>query len=158
MPTQYWLMKSEPGSYSIDNLKGDGKTGWSGVRNYQARNYMRDGMRVGDLVLFYHSSGTPGSENPTGVAGIAKISGAAKPDLSALDKKDDHYDPKSTKDEPIWLMVEVAFVEKFAKTVTLETLRATKGLEQMQVLKRGRRLSIQPVTPGEFEIVRGLAK
>ena len=152
----YWLMKSEPTSYSIDDLRRDGKTGWSGVRNYQARNFMRDGMKVGDLILFYHSSGD--DENPTGVAGIARVSKPAHADLSALDKKDDHYDPKSTKEEPIWMMVEVAFVEKFAKTVTLETLRKTKGLEAMQLLKRGQRLSVQPVTAKEFEIVTGLAK
>ena len=152
----YWLMKSEPASYSIDALKRDGKTGWSGVRNYQARNFMRDGMKVGDLILFYHSSGD--DKNPTGVAGIAKVSKPAHADASALDKNDDHYDPKSTKEEPIWLMVEIAFVEKFAKTVTLETLRKTKGLEAMQLLKRGQRLSVQPVTKEEFEIVKGLAK
>lgn len=152
----YWLMKSEPTSYSIDALKRDGKTGWSGVRNYQARNYMRDGMKVGDLILFYHSSGD--DENPTGVAGIAKVSKPAHADLSALDKKDDHYDPKSTAAEPIWMMVEVAFVEKFARTVTLDTLRKTKGLEEMFVLRKGMRLSVQPVTAKEFEIVKGLAK
>ncbi|MCE9589655.1 MAG: EVE domain-containing protein [Planctomycetes bacterium] len=153
MPQQHWLIKTEPTSYSIDDLKRDKRTAWTGVRNYQARNFMRDGMKVGDTALFYHSSA-----EPTGVVGVARVCGAARPDPTALDPKDDHHDPKSTKQDPIWLAVDFEFVEKFAKVVALETLRTTPGLEGMQVLRRGQRLSIQPVTEEEFRIVTGLAR
>ena len=135
MSTHYWLMKSEPESYSIDDLKRDGKTSWDGVRNYQARNFMRDGMKADDLVLFYHSSA-----EPPGVAGIAKISREAYPD-----KKD-----------PTWVMVDVAFVEKFPDVIPLETIRKEPRLKAMLVLKRGQRLSIQPVEKDHFELLRAM--
>src|SRR5690606_17593040 len=105
---RYWLMKSEPGSYSIDDLQRDTRTSWEGVRNYQARNFMRDDMRPGDGVLFYHSGA-----NPPGVAGLAKIARAAYPDPTALDPDSHYYDPKATKEDPRWVMVDIEFVEKF---------------------------------------------
>ena len=145
----HWLAKSEPTSYSIDDLKRDGKTGWSGVRNYQARNFMRDQMKVGDLVLFYHS----GAE-PPGVAGIARVTSKPYPDETAFNAKDGHYDPKSTRENPIWMMVDLQFVEKFPHYVPLEDLRNTSGLAKMLVLKRGMRLSIQPVEEGHFDTIR----
>ena len=129
---KYWLMKVEPGAYSIDDLKRDGTTKWDGVRNYQARNFMRDEMRLGDKVLFYASSA-----DPSGVTGLAEVSKEAVPE-----KKD-----------PTWVQVEIRFVKKFAQTVALDTLKSTKGLENMVVTKKGSRLSIQPVTKSEYEIV-----
>jgi len=134
---KYWLMKSEPSAYSIDDLERDGTTTWNGVRNYLARNYMRDQMKVGDPVLFYASNA-----NPSGVSGIAEVSGAARPEP----------------EEPIWSMVEIRFVEKLKTFVPLETLKKTKGLEKMVVTQKGSRLSVQPVTKREFDIVRKLGK
>jgi len=142
-------MKSEPESYSIDDLKRDKKTHWDGVRNYQARNFMRDRMKVGDWVLFYHSS-----SEPSGVAGIAKISREAYPDPSAWDPKDHHYDPKSDPTNPAWVMVEIQFVEKFPRIVGLQELRTQPKLKDLLVLKRGQRLSVQPVEKTHFEIIR----
>ncbi len=147
-----WLMKVEPGAYSIADLERDKKTTWEGVRNYQARNFMRDDMKPGDAVLFYQSSA-----DPTGVAGLAEVSRAGFPDESAWKKGHDYYDPKSTRDNPTWYAVEIKFVERFPQVVTLETLKSTKGLEDMMVTRRGARLSIQPVTPAEYKIVRKLA-
>ena len=133
----YWLLKSEPSAYSIDDLQRDKKTNWSGIRNYQARNFMRDEMRVGDKVLFYASTA-----DPSGVTGLAEVSREARPE------------PKA----PTWVMVEIRFVEKFPHTVSLETLKSTKGLESMLVTKKGSRLSIQPVTKREYDIVVKLAR
>jgi predicted RNA-binding protein with PUA-like domain len=149
---QYWLIKSEPGSYSIDDLKRDRRTGWSGVRNHQARNFMRDGMKVGDLLLFYHSGEEPG------VVGIARVSKAAYPDPTALDPRDDHYDAKATKDDPTWMMVDVEFVERFPRLVPLAELKQRKDLAGMRLLQRGQRLSVMPVEPKHFEVVVGLAR
>jgi predicted RNA-binding protein with PUA-like domain len=134
---KYWLMKSEPSAYSIDDLKRDGTTTWNGVRNYQARNSMRDDMRVGDKVLFYASNA-----DPSGVTGIAEVSGEARPEL----------------EDPTWCMVEIRHVETFPAIVPLATLRETQGLEKMVVIQKGSRLSVQPVTKAEFDIVRKLAK
>ncbi len=150
---KYWLMKSEPGVFSIDDLAKVKKTHWDGVRNYQARNYMRDDMSPGDRVLFYHSSA-----EPTGVAGVAEIAAKAYPDPTAWDPKHDHFDPKTKKDEPTWVMVDIKFVEKFKQVVTLDELRANAKLAQMLVLRRGQRLSVQPVTAGEFEEVMKMAR
>lgn len=151
-----WLFKTEPASYSIDDLERDRRTTWDGVRNYQARNFMRDDMRVGDWVLFYHSGAdTPGGP---GVAGVAKISGAARPDKTAWDPNDDHHDPAATADAPIWCAVEIAFVEKYPSPVTLDALRAEPGLADLLVLKRGQRLSIQPVEREHFDRVRKMGK
>lgn len=134
---KYWLMKVEPAAYSIDRLERDGTTSWEGVRNYQARNFMRDEMRVGDKVLFYASNAAP-----SGVTGLAEVSVEGRPE------------PK----DPTWSMVDVRFVEKFPETVSLETLKNTKGLEEMVVTKKGSRLSIQPVTKAEYDIVVKLGR
>jgi predicted RNA-binding protein with PUA-like domain len=147
-----WLMKSEPGSYSIDHLARDGKTAWEGVRNYQARNFMRDEMRIGDPVLFYHSNA-----DPTGVAGLARVASASYPDRAALDPSSHYYDEKATEADPRWFLVDIEFVEKFPRVVTLDELRRTPGLEKMLVINRSR-LSVQPVTRAEYDIVVGLGR
>jgi predicted RNA-binding protein with PUA-like domain len=149
----YWLMKSEPDEFSIDDLERAPKrtTPWFGVRNYQARNFMRDGMRVGDRAFFYHSS----CSEP-GIAGIVEICAPAYPDATQFDPKSAYYDAKSTRAAPRWLNVDVSHVKKTA-LVTLPMLRATPGLENMVVLRKGNRLSITPVTPAEWKIVEKLA-
>jgi len=145
---KYWLMKCEPSAYTIEDLQRDGSTSWEGVRNYQARNFMRDEMKRGDEVLFYASNA-----DPSGVTGVAEISREAYPDKFATQKGHEYFDPKATKEDSIWVMVDIAFVETFAHIVPLDTLKATKGLENMVVTKKGSRLSIQPVTKAEFDIV-----
>ncbi len=149
----YWLMKCEPSAYTIDDLKQDGKTSWEGVRNYQARNFMRDGMKRGDRVLFYASNA-----DPSGVTGVAEISREAYPDQFALKKGHEYYDEKSTAENPIWYSVDIGFVERFPHIVPLDTLKSARGLEEMVVTKKGSRLSIQPVTKSEFEIVVKLGR
>lgn len=149
----YWLLKSEPDVYSIEDLQKDGRTYWDGVRNYQARNYLRDGLKKGDLVLYYHSNA-----EPSGVAGIARVVREGYPDPSALDKKDDHYDPKHTADKPIWYVVDVEYVERFKTIVPLEALKAEPRLKEMLVIKRGMRLSVQPVDKAHFEAVRRMGQ
>lgn len=144
---QYWLMKTEPESFSIDDLKRLKKDAWSGVRNYQARNFMKE-MKVGDAVLFYHSSTTP-----PGVAGLAKVVALAHPDETQFDKKSPYYDPKATKAKPIWYCVDVGYVQKFQKLIPLEKLRAVKALKNMVLLERGSRLSVQPVTKKEYAAI-----
>jgi len=148
MTTQYWLMKSEPNSYSIDNLKKDHQTFWSGVRNYQARNFMRDAIKVGDKVLFYHSNA-----EPPGVVGIAKVCKPGYPDFTSWDPQNHHYDPKSTPQKPLWYMVDVEFVEKFPKIISLTELKDHPGLTGMLVLKRAMRLSVQPVSKEHFNLI-----
>ena len=145
---KHWLLKSEPGFYSIDALKKDGRTYWDGVRNYQARNFMRDGMKKGDLILYYHSNA-----EPPGVAGVCRIAKEGYPDFTAWDKKDVHYDPKSPKEKPVWIMVDVEFVEKFKRFVALDELKADQKLKGMLVTKQGMRLSVQPVEKIHFEEV-----
>lgn len=152
MAKNYWLMKSEPDVFSIEDLKKDKTTWWEGVRNYQARNFMSQQMQVGDEVLFYHSSA-----DPSGVAGLAKITKAAEADKTQFDKKSDYFDPKATKEKPIWFCVQVGYVATFKAVIPLEDLRAQKSLKDMQVLKKGQRLSIQPVTAAEFETVKKMA-
>ena len=152
MAKRYWLMKSEPEVYSIGDLEKDGSTGWEGVRNYQARNFMRDEMKDGDLILYYHSNA-----EPSGVAGVAKVHGPPVPDPSQFDKKSGYYDEGSSKAEPRWLMAKVAFVERFAKVVPLEVLKADPALTGMAVLQKGQRLSVQPVSPEHFARVLKLA-
>jgi predicted RNA-binding protein with PUA-like domain len=147
-PRQYWLMKSEPDVFSIADLQAKGTSCWDGVRNYQARNYMRDQMRVGDLVLFYHSNA-----NPSGVAGLARVCSAAYPDHTALDPKSDYHDPKASRENPIWMMVDVEFISTFRRFVSLDELKAEKALADMLVLRPGQRLSIQPVEARHFERV-----
>ncbi|HKP97604.1 MAG TPA: EVE domain-containing protein [Fibrobacteria bacterium] len=155
MAKKYWLMKTEPDVFGIRDLKKrPGKREhWDGVRNYQARNHMRDGMSVGDEVLFYHSSA-----DVIGVAGVASIAKAAYPDPSALDPKSKYHDPKATAEKNPWVMVDVKFVSEFPRVVTLDEMKSAPGLENMLVTKRGMRLSVQPVTPEEFAIVLKLAK
>ena len=150
---RYWLMKCEPEAYSIDDLERDGTTSWEGVRNYQARNFLRDDVQEGDLVLFYASNA-----EPSGVTGIAEVAREAYPDHFALKKGHVYHDPKSTPEEPIWYMVDLRFVEKFPDIVPLATLKATPGLEKMVVTQKGSRLSVQPVTKKELEIVRKLGR
>lgn len=144
----YWLIKSEGSCYSIDDLKNDKKVPWSGIRNYQARNFMRDGMKVGDLVLFYHSNSTP-----NGVYGIAKVASKPYADVTAFDKKDMHYDPKSTHENPIWMLVDMAFVSKFKNPVTLEEIKIDPKLEGIMVAQRGSRLSVMPVSEKHFKYI-----
>ena len=150
MAHHYWLMKSEPSVYSIDDLYRDQRTAWDGVRNYQARNHMR-AMAKGDLVLFYHSS-----SNPTGVVGVAEVLTAAYPDPTQFDRGSKYFDAKSPKDEPRWWLVDVGFVDRFNEPVLLSTIKTDKRLAEM-VLVNNARLSVQPVTEREFERVMELA-
>lgn len=153
MPKRYWLMKCEPAAYTIEDLERDGKTGWEGVRNYQARNFMRDQMQVGDGVLFYASNA-----DPSGVTGLATIARAGYPDPFAFRKGHKYFDEASNPDSPVWYTVDIAFVERFPHIVALEQLKATKGLEKMVVTQKGSRLSVQPVTKEEYEIVVRLGR
>ena len=152
---QYWLLKSEPDSFSIDDLvAAKGKTtSWDGVRNYQARNFMRDQMQPGDLALFYHSScAIPG------VAGVVSVSKAAYPDRTQFDSSDDHYDPDSKLDAPRWFTVEVKLQRKFKRLITLDELRQHhhKQLRDLLILKRGNRLSVTPVSKLEWTFINSL--
>ena len=146
-PTErkYWLMKSEPDVYSIVDLEADERGDWEGVRNYQARNFMRDDMKVGDLVLYYHSNA-----DPPGVMGLARISREAIPDSFAFDPTSKYFDPKSDPDNPAWVMVELEYVEKFPREVFLDQLKVDPALDGMLVTRRGHRLSVQPVEPKHF--------
>ncbi len=148
---QYWLMKSEPTVFSISDLAAGGTTYWSGVRNFQARNFMRDRMRVGDGVLFYHSN-----VEPIGIAGMAEVIRTGYPDFTAWDPKDKHYDPKSTPASPIWFMVDIRFVRACREVISLKRLKTIRGLRAMAVVQRGMRLSVQPVSADEWEIIIGL--
>jgi predicted RNA-binding protein with PUA-like domain len=142
----YWLMKSEPDEYSIDDLLRDKKSAWFGVRNYQARNFMRDDMKIGDGVFFYHSS----CPQP-GIAGIAKVASKPMPDKTQFEPGD-YFEPKSTPDKPIWMCVEVAAVKKIP-LLALATIRATPELESMRILQRGNRLSITPIADEEWNFI-----
>lgn len=153
MALRYWLMKCEPDAYSIDDLERDGQTSWEGVRNYQARNFLRDQMQVGDKVLFYASNASP-----SGVTGLAEIVRPGYPDHTALTPGHHYHDPASTRDAPTWYMVDVGFVANFGGTVSLETLKQTPGLEDMMVTRKGSRLSVQPVTRAEYDIVARLGR
>ena len=142
---RYWLMKSEPDDFSIDDLARRKREPWSGVRNYQARNYMRDEMQVGDGVLFYHSScAVPG------VYGLAKVASEAYPDPTQFDRRSDYHDPESRREEPRWHLVDVAYERTFARPVTLDMLKAEPKLDGLLALKRGNRLSITPVSPAHY--------
>jgi predicted RNA-binding protein with PUA-like domain len=149
----HWLMKSEPAEVSVDDVLAmpNATVPWFGVRNYLARNFMRDQMKVGDLVLFYHSS----CPEP-GVAGLAKVVSKAYPDDTQFDKKGKYFDPKATREEPRWMLVDVKVTKK-TRLVSLPELRAHEGLSKMITLQRGNRLSITPVTPSEYAIVKQLA-
>jgi predicted RNA-binding protein with PUA-like domain len=146
-------MKCEPSAYTIADLERDGSTSWEGVRNYQARNFMRDEMKVGDRVLFYASNA-----DPSGVTGLARISREGYPDRYATERGHKYFDPDSRPGAPMWYMVDIAFVENFHGTIPLDVLKATRGLDSMMVIQKGSRLSVQPVTPAEYEIVVRLAR
>lgn len=151
---RYWLFKSEPTEFSISDLATapDQTTCWDGVRNYQARNFMRDEMHRGDLLLFYHSSCAPPH-----VAGTAVVVKEAYPDPTAWQKGHKHFDPKASPENPLWLMVDIRLQEVFPRGITLEELRTVPALQQMELLRRGSRLSIQPVTRTEYETIVRLA-
>jgi len=149
---RYWLMKSEPHDYSFDDLLKDGRTLWDGVRNYQARNFMRDDMKVGDQALFYHSNA-----KPPGAVGICEVVSDPYPDPTQFDPSSKYFDPKSDPENPRWVLVDVKPVEALSRFVPLEELRATKSLAGMALLQRGQRLSIQPVKAAEFRTVLRLA-
>lgn len=146
-------MKSEPDAFGIADLERVGTEPWSGVRNYMARNFMRDGMRVGDEVLFYHSNVAP-----PGVAGLARVHRTGVVDQTQFDEQSKYYDPTSKPDDPRWIMVDVSFVERFADVVSLDELRETPGLGEMLVLRKGQRLSVLPVTADEYKIVVKLGR
>lgn len=147
---RHWLMKSEPDGFSISQLQERGREPWNGVRNYQARNYMRD-MQVGDKVLFYHSNA-----KPSGVAGLAEVCKLAYPDPTQFDPKSEYFDPKATTAEPRWQMVDVRFVRIFAQTLALEDLRKIPELAGMLLFQRSR-LSVQPVEPEHYDLIVKLA-
>ena len=146
-----WLMKTEPDVYSIDDLERDGTEPWEGVRNYQARNSMRE-MAEGDLVIFYHSNA-----KPPGAAGVCRVSREAYPDDTQFDKNSKYHDPKSKKEDPRWSLVQVAFVEKFAEPISLQALKDDHALEGMLVTQKGSRLSVQPVEKKHFKRVLKMA-
>ncbi len=150
----YWMMKSEPTTFGIDDLaKLPRKTdGWEGVRNYQARNMMRDDMQVGDLAFFYHSNCTP-----PGVVGIMKIVKAAYPDITALNPNSKYFDPKATDDNPRWVRVDVQFIEKFDRLISISELRENPKLKTLRILEKGSRLSITPVTAKEWDAILKMA-
>jgi predicted RNA-binding protein with PUA-like domain len=144
----YWLLKSEADCYSIDDLRRDTQAYWDGVRNYQARNFLRDGMKKGDLCLFYHSGG-----NPPAAVGVCRIVGESYPDPTQFDPAADHYDADSDPDNPRWVVVDIAFEKKFAKPVGLDEMKKLPELRAMRLLQRGNRLSVMPVEKAEFETV-----
>ena len=140
----YWLMKSEPDVFSIDDLKKEKTDHWDGVRNYQARNFMKN-MKKKDLVFFYHSNCTP-----PGIAGVMEVSKEAYPDFTSFDKKSKYYDPKSSEENPRWFMVDVKFKQKFKEIIPLDTLKEMKSLKDMSLVRKGNRLSIMPVSKKEW--------
>ena len=147
----YWLMKSEPDVFSFEDLKACIKQTepWDGIRNYQARNFMRDDMRIGDLILFYHSN-----TNPPGVAGIAQVASKPYPDPTAFDKKSKYFDPKSDPKNPRWILVDVCFKADIVRQVSLEEMKSMPELVNMRALQRGNRLSIMPTTRSEFQAIK----
>jgi predicted RNA-binding protein with PUA-like domain len=151
----YWLFKSEPASYSFESLMAepDRTTGWDGVRNYQARNFLRDQIKIGDGVLFYHSSAAPPC-----IAGIAEVVRAGHPDPTAFDPKDKHYDPKSDPSQPTWYQVSIKAVRPIEPPLGLPFLSTVAELSRMELLRKGSRLSVQPVTPAEWKTILALAK
>ncbi|MBN2191941.1 MAG: EVE domain-containing protein [Polyangiaceae bacterium] len=153
MTGRFWLLKSEPSTYSIADLERDGHTAWDGVRNYRARNLIRDQLAVDDLAIFYHSS-----VEPPGAAGLLRIAARPVPDRSQFDARSPFFDPRATRDAPRWWSVEVAFVERFATIVPLGILKEHPELSGMMVTQRGARLSIQPVEPSHFRVVLRLAR
>ncbi len=147
--TNYWLMKCEPSAYSINDLEKDKSSPWEGVRNYQARNFMRDEMKIGDLAFFYHSNA-----KPSGIVGLMQVSKESYPDFTACDPTSKYFCQKSSPDKNLWQMVDVSFIKKSPRLISLEDLRSHPELQSMMVLKKGSRLSIQPVTKKEFQTIR----
>ena len=153
MKKKYWLVKSEPNAYSIDNLVKDKKTYWDGVRNYQARNIMRDDMKKGDLVLFYHSNAEPNA-----VVGICEIVREGYPDFTAFDSENKYFDPKSNSENPTWIMVDIKLVKKFKRPVTLKEIKENSKLQTMRLVQRGNRLSVMPIEKKEFDLILKLSE
>ncbi len=151
MTMRYWLLKSEPEEFSIDALAKVVSEPWSGVRNYQARNFMRDGMNAGDGILFYHSN----CAEP-GVVVIAEVATEAHPDPTQFNKRSDYYDPASKPEEPRWLLVDVRFKRKLKRTITLNELKGREELEEFALVRRGNRLSVMPVTRAQWDFILGL--
>lgn len=147
----YWLMKSEPDAYSIDDLERDGREMWDGIRNYQARNMMRDDMRIGDAVFFYHSN----CKEP-GIVGISRVVSEPYPDPTQFDPEAKYFDPKSPQDNPRWILVDVEFVRKLARPITLAELKAQPGLDGMILTRKGNRLSIMPVSKEHWGLILDL--
>ena len=150
---KYWLMKSEPDTFSIDDLKRKGTEPWDGVRNYQARNFMRDGMKVGDKIFFYHSN----TEIP-GIVGIATVASPAYPDESQFNKKSKYYDEKATREEPRWVLIDVKFERKLARIISLEELKNRDELVDMPLVRKGNRLSVMPVAKSDWDFILTLEK
>ena len=150
---RHWLMKSEPDAFSIDDLQRVGVEPWTGVRNYQARNFMRDGMQVGDAVLFYHSNA-----KPPGIAGIASVASIAYPDPTQFDRTSDYFDPKATHETPRWFLVDVKFERKFQRLLALDEIRAHRDQlgEEFELTRRGSRLSVHPVTAAQWKLLLSL--
>lgn len=151
--TGCWLVKTEPGTYSIDDLERDGSTPWDGVRNYQARNFMRDDMKPGDRVLVYHSNA-----KPLGVYGLARVAGEAHPDALQFDPSSGYYDADSDRDDPRWWCVDLEHLETFETPVTRDAMKEEPELADMKLLERGTRLSVMPVEPRELETVLRMAR
>lgn len=152
---KYWLLKTEPETFSIDDLARAKQqtTCWDGVRNYQARNFLRDQLKRGDLCFIYHSS-----DQPPGIVGLAEVVREGYPDPTAFDPRSPYYDERSQPDNPRWYMVDVKLKQKFSAKITLDALRETKGLQGMELLRKGSRLSVQPVTERQFAIIMALVK
>ena len=148
MATRYWLFKSEPGAYSYDDLVSDGIAEWDGVRNFQARNLLRDDIKEGDGVLFYHSS-----TKPMAIIGTARVVRSGYPDFTAWDPTSEHPDPKSTPEDPIWYMVDIKAEERFQSSLTLDMLKQVSELKEMMLVRRGMRLSVQTVTSREWDTI-----
>jgi predicted RNA-binding protein with PUA-like domain len=150
---KYWLMKSEPDVFSIEDLKKNSTTWWTGVRNYQARNFMKNDMQVGDEVLFYHSNA-----EPPGIAGLALVAASAEPDQEQFDKKSEYFEKRATKENPVWFCVQLKFKQAFLDILSLEYLKNDPKLSEMLVIKKGQRLSIQPVSEKDFLYILKLAR
>jgi predicted RNA-binding protein with PUA-like domain len=153
MPKQFWLMKSEPDEFSIQDLKEVTSEPWTGVRNYQARNFMRDDMKPGDEILFYHSN-----TKPPGIAGIGVVVRSAYPDPTQFDKKSNYFDSKATEEEPRWFLVDIGFKKIFKNYLSLEFLKEQKELSDLKILQKGNRLSITPVAKKDFNLISKLGK
>ncbi|HET6588335.1 MAG TPA: EVE domain-containing protein [Oleiagrimonas sp.] len=147
----YWLVKSEPSAFSIDDLKRNKREPWDGVRNYQARNFMRDDMRVGDKVFFYHSN----CDEP-GIVGLAKVASKPYPDPTQFDPDNGHFDPKSSRDNPRWVLVDMAYVRKLKRTITLNELKGYPELTDFALVRKGNRLSVMPVDAEAWDFILGL--